>query len=183
MTPPLILVLGGVRSGKSAYAAERATQLAGAGAVRFIATARAEPSMQDRIKRHRAERPSGWVTVEKPLALAEAISAPGDESVVLVDCLTLWLGNILVECGDPESPGFARRAETAVEMRRKPLLTTLENRDRPLVLVANEVGLGVTPPTRLGNVFADVQGETNRLVAVLSDEALFLVAGNPLRVK
>jgi adenosylcobinamide kinase/adenosylcobinamide-phosphate guanylyltransferase len=183
MTQPLILVLGGVRSGKSAYAASRAEQLAGEGAVRFIATARKEPSMQDRIERHRAGRPAGWVTVEEPLALAEAVSTPGDENVVLVDCLTLWLGNILLECGDPESAGFAQRAEAAVERRRAPLLKALDERERPVVLVANEVGLGVTPPTRLGNVFADVQGDTNRLVAALADEVQFLVAGNAIRVK
>jgi adenosylcobinamide kinase/adenosylcobinamide-phosphate guanylyltransferase len=183
MTQPLILVLGGVRSGKSTYAASRAEQLAGEGAVRFIATARSEPSMQDRIERHRAGRPAGWVTVEEPLALAEAVLAPGDESVVLVDCLTLWLGNILLECGDPESAGFAQRAAAAAELRRAPLLKALDERERPVVLVANEVGLGVTPPTRLGNVFADVQGDTNRLVAALADEVQFLVAGNAIRVK
>ena len=179
----LILVLGGARSGKSAYAASRAEQLSGTGAVRFIATARDEPSMRDRIQRHRAVRPSSWVTVEEPLALAEAVSADGDENVVLVDCLTLWLGNILLECGDPESAGFAHRAEAAAELRRAPLLKALEERERPIVLVANEVGLGVAPPTRLGNVFADVQGDTNRLVAALADEVQFLVAGNALRVK
>jgi adenosylcobinamide kinase/adenosylcobinamide-phosphate guanylyltransferase len=182
-----IFVLGGVRSGKSRFALRTARELAGDGPVRFIATAVRHPgdsSLARRIERHRAERPPHWVTVEEPLDLPAALGRPGGEQVAVVDCLTLWLSNILMECGDADAPEFSERARSECSRRAQELVGVLDRpQPRHVILIANEVGSGVAPPTVLGNVFADVQGETNQLVAAHAAEVYHLVAGIAQRIK
>jgi adenosylcobinamide kinase/adenosylcobinamide-phosphate guanylyltransferase len=181
-----IFVLGGVRSGKSRFALRTAKELAAGGPVRFIATAvrdSGDSSLSRRIDRHQAERPKGWATIEEPLDLAAALSGPGDEQVALVDCLTLWLSNIMAQCGDADAPGFSERARSEVEQRAAALTTALNSQRRHVILIANEVGSGVAPPTTLGNVFADLQGGTNQLAAAHATEVYHLVAGIPQRIK
>lgn len=185
MSADITLVIGGVRSGKSRFAAELASRLASGRPVAFVATARSGPAggMDSRIEKHRANRPEHWRTIESPLDLAEALRlAPGVE-VVLVDCLTMWISNIMYECGESDAPDFEARARSDLDRRVEHLLDELRDANVPVVLVTNEVGAGVAPPTRLGTVFADLQGEVNQKVAGRADAVWQLVAGIPVRIK
>ncbi len=165
-----VLVLGGARSGKSAYA----QALAESAAPERCYLATAEPGdaeMAARIARHRAARGAGWTTREEPLALVEALFAearPG--RVVLVDCLTLWLTNLMLAGRDAE--GDALRLSQA--------LGRLEG---PVLLVSNEVGLGIVPDTALGRDFRDLQGRANAAIARAADAVVFLAAGLPRLIK
>ena len=166
---PVTLVLGGARSGKSAYA-ERLIEIHGPGL--YVATAEAgDAEMSERIRRHQERRGGSWTTVEEPLDLAGALkttAAPG--IAVLVDCLTLWLSN-LMEAGknvDAESAG---------------LCETLKDAKGPVVLVSNEVGMGIVPENALSRAFRDHQGRLNQAVAEAADRVVFVVAGTPLVFK
>jgi len=166
-----VLVLGGARSGKSAYAQNLAESAA---PERFyLATAEAgDAEMAARIARHQAERGDGWTTVEEPLALVEtlrAVARPGRRAV-LVDCLTLWLSNLMLAGRDVE-------AEVA---RLAAAIGALES---PVVFVSNEIGLGLVPETKLGREFRDWQGRANRKVARACDAVVFVAAGQPTLLK
>lgn len=127
--------------------------------------------MAERIERHIADRDASWTTVEAPIKLSEAIDAAGDEDeVVVVDCLTLWLSNILLSKND---------VERAVES----LSESVERTGSKLILVANEVGLGIVPDNRLGRRFRDEQGRLNQRMAAVCDQVELIVAGLPLRLK
>lgn len=163
-----LLVLGGARSGKSRYAQRRAEVLADART--FIATAEAyDNEMADRIARHRADRGAGWTTVEAPLGLPEAIAAQTG-GVVLVDCLTLWASNLMLAGADADAATDA-------------LCAAMQGFDGTLILVANEVGLGIVPENALARAFRDVAGRMNQRVAAVADEVQFIAAGLPLRLK
>jgi adenosylcobinamide kinase/adenosylcobinamide-phosphate guanylyltransferase len=182
----IVFALGGVRSGKSRFALSLATELAGGSPVRFIATAPPrddDPGMALRIERHKRERPEGWTTAEEPLDLPRALSAPGRERVAVVDCLTLWLSNVLLKCGDADSAGFPDRAMREVTARVDALIAALASCQMHVILIANDVGSGVAPVTALGNAFADAQGETSQRVAAIADEVYHLIAGIPQRIK
>jgi adenosylcobinamide kinase / adenosylcobinamide-phosphate guanylyltransferase len=164
------LVLGGARSGKSTFA-EQIVRESGLDRV-YIATAVAgDDEMQSRIAHHRQRRGDGWRTVEEPLHLVDAISreAAGGR-ILLVDCLTLWLSN-LMHAG----------ADTAREAKR--LIAAIEGVACPVVLVSNEVGLGLVPETALGRQFRDEQGRLNQLVAATVASVAFVAAGLPLWLK
>ncbi len=167
----LTLILGGARSGKSRHAQELA--LAGGLAVTVIATGEArDAEMAARIARHRAERPSHWRTVEQPLYLTTALqAASGEGRFVLVDCLTLWLMNLL-EAGEET---FTRE--------RAALLETLPALPGEILLVANEVGLGVIPLGELSRRFVDEAGWLNQDIARLAESVTFVAAGLPLKLK
>jgi adenosylcobinamide kinase / adenosylcobinamide-phosphate guanylyltransferase len=165
-----LLVLGGARSGKSAYGQRLAE---GAAALRlYLATAEAgDAEMAARIARHQAERGAGWTTREEPLALAEALGAearPG--RAVLVDCLTLWISNLM----------FAGRSVEAEIDRLAQAISALEG---PAVIFSNEVGLGLVPETKLGRDFRDAQGRANREVARACDAVVLVAAGLPTLIK
>ncbi|MGY3617666.1 bifunctional adenosylcobinamide kinase/adenosylcobinamide-phosphate guanylyltransferase [Bradyrhizobium sp. USDA 10063] len=164
------LVLGGARSGKSAFA-ERVIAESGLARV-YLATATADDGeMRDRIAHHRGRRGSDWTTVEEPLALIDAltqVSRPG--CAVLVDCLTLWLSNLMLAGRDPD-----------VEAER--LAQFLGAAANPVVLVSNEVGLGIVPETRLGRDFRDAQGRLNQMIASSVPNVVFVAAGLPLWLK
>jgi adenosylcobinamide kinase/adenosylcobinamide-phosphate guanylyltransferase len=172
--PParLILIGGGARSGKSRYALARAHAL---GERRlFIATAeRSDDEMRDRIARHRAERGAVFDTLEEPRALPEALAADRDHDVILVDCLTIWISNLLVGGAPP----------TAVEERVAALLVELARRRSHVVIVSNEVGLGLVPETPLGRVFRDLTGQAHQRIAALADELYFGAMGVLLRLR
>ncbi|HWB50912.1 MAG TPA: bifunctional adenosylcobinamide kinase/adenosylcobinamide-phosphate guanylyltransferase [Stellaceae bacterium] len=173
--PAVTLVLGGARSGKSRYAetlVAAAAEAATYGAATYIATAEpGDAEMAARIAAHRARRGSFWRTVEAPLDLAGAIlrhAAPARP--VLVDCLTLWLSNLM----------GSRRV---VEHEGETLRAALREAAGPVVLVANEVGLGLVPETPLGREFRDAAGRLNQDVAALADRVVFVAAGLPLVLK
>ena len=166
------LVLGGARSGKSAYAQCAAEAYAGRRGEElvFIATAEAlDEEMAERIARHRGERDGRWLTLEAPADLAGALRGLRSDQVAVVDCLTLWLSNVML-------------AET-LEARRADLLAALPSCAAPLWLVSNEVGLGLVPESALGRRFRDEAGRLNQAVAGLADTAVLLAAGLPLVLK
>lgn len=167
---PLILILGGARSGKSRFALERARAV-GLSPL-FLATAeRRDEEMAARIARHRAERGGDWRTVEEPRRIAEVIGRePGQ--VIVVDCLTLWIANLMGD--DP-----AAEVEPAVAE----LIAALAERRSAVVAVSNEVGMGIVPENALGRAFRDAAGRMNQRVAELANEVTLLVAGQPFRVK
>ena len=173
--PPVSLVLGGARSGKSTHA-----ERLGAGTLHgaaphpavYIATAQAgDVEMATRIMAHRARRGANWTTVEEPLKLGEAILAAGPHGQpVLVDCLTLWLSN-LMHAGDD------------VDEATDELVRALDGLAAPVVFVSNEVGLGIVPDTPLGRAFRDSQGRLNMRMAERADRVILMAAGLPLILK
>jgi adenosylcobinamide kinase / adenosylcobinamide-phosphate guanylyltransferase len=168
-----VLVLGGARSGKSAFAERLAASFGEP--VLYVATATVtDAEMAERISRHRAQRPPGWRTLEEPLRVAQRVEAdPTPATTVLVEDLTLLLSNFMVgESTEGEAEGAAH-AELAG------LLALRAN----LVLVSNEVGMGIVPPYPLGRVFRDALGRLNQAAASACDEVYLLVAGLPLRLK
>ena len=171
--PPLAaitLVLGGARSGKSAWAEAHAMR-SGSSPV-YLATAEAgDDEMAARIAHHRARRGARWATVEEPLELAAALADwARPDRVVLVDCLTLWLANLMDAERDPE--GEAER-----------LVATLAGLRGPVLLVSNEVGLGIVPDNPLARAFRDASGRLNQRVAAAAQHVVFLAAGLPLTLK
>ncbi len=176
------LILGGARSGKSREAERRA---ADSGlAVTVIATAEAlDAEMAARIRRHQDDRPAGWRTVEAPVALADALRAEAaPERCVIVDCLTLWLSNLLA---DAHTLPAGASAEDLPLFRRErdALLVTLPTLPGRIIFVANEVGLGLVPETPLGRLFRDEAGRLNQAVAALCPRVVFVAAGLPLVLK
>lgn len=177
------LILGGARSGKSAYAERLA--IASGREVVYIATARADDGeMALRIAHHRQQRPAVWTTVEEPLALGDTLlqwSTP--ERLLLVDCLTLWLSNLLfAEAQDfPEVGRITPPACFAVQRER--FLQALEAVTGDVLLVSNEVGMGVVPLGAVSRWFADEAGRLNQAVAARCERALLVVAGLPLALK
>lgn len=167
-------ILGGCRSGKSALALAKANATP-AGERIFIATAVAlDAEMQERVRRHRAERGPGWTAFEVPLELPEALAEHGRPGrVVLVDCLTLWVSNLLLALEDP----------AAVEGRIAALGRAVAACRSPVVLVSNEVGLGLVPESRLGRQFRDLAGIANQSVAACAQEVILAVAGIPVVIK
>jgi adenosylcobinamide kinase/adenosylcobinamide-phosphate guanylyltransferase len=162
------LVLGGARSGKSAYA-ESLIQSAPP-PWWYLATAEAhDDEMRARITSHQARRPPGWITHEFPIDLPTALGG-ADAAPVMVDCLTLWLANLLLGGHDIDAATGA-------------LITELEGRTAPTVLVANEVGLGIVPDNALARRFRDAAGRLNQQVAEVAERVVFMVAGLPMIVK
>lgn len=166
----VVLVLGGVRSGKSRYAQELAAR---GKHVAFIATAEAgDDEMRQRIARHRDERPAAWATFEAPLALEDALLEAGKNcDTILVDCLTLWTANLMQRQGE-EVLSHADR-----------LANTLRALPASVILVSNEVGSGIVPDNELGRAYRDLLGAVNQRVAAAADEVILLVAGCPLVIK
>ena len=170
------LILGGARSGKSALAEERAE--ASQFAVTYLATGEAKDAeMAERIAHHQARRSSSWGLVEEPLHLAEAlIKHAATDRCLLVDCLTLWLSNLLFAEGD-KSPGQKLAQETAA------LLDVLPKLPGRVILVSNEVGLGIIPLGEVTRRFVDEAGRLNQRVAAVAGRVTFVAAGLPLELK
>jgi adenosylcobinamide kinase/adenosylcobinamide-phosphate guanylyltransferase len=168
--PSTLLVLGGARSGKSTFAEARLAAI-GLNKV-YLATATAgDQEMQARIAHHRARRGADWRAIEEPLDLVEALQDNATrDSAVLVDCLTLWLSNLMHAGRDPDREALR-------------LVDWLGTAPGPVVLVSNEVGLGLVPETPLGRSFRDAQGRLNQQVAAVVSEVAFVAAGLPLWLK
>jgi adenosylcobinamide kinase/adenosylcobinamide-phosphate guanylyltransferase len=170
MKPRTLFVTGGARSGKSSHALTEAEK-SGLSPV-FIATAQAgDPEMAARIDRHRDERGPQWTTIECPVALADLIAEQADPSrILLIDCLTLWTSNLMFGGHD-----------IAAETDR--LAAAIEQAKGPLILVTNEIGLGIVPDNALSREFRDAAGRVNQAVAAACSEAVMIVSGLLLRLK
>jgi adenosylcobinamide kinase/adenosylcobinamide-phosphate guanylyltransferase len=165
----IILITGGARSGKSVRAEARAKAFAGKPV--YIATAEAlDGEMRERIAGHRTRRGREWIEHETPLELVSVIQATDDGGARLVDCLTLWLSNLM-------------HAERDWSRETAELAKALRAQKSPVVLVTNEVGLGIVPDNALARQFRDAAGMMNQMIARAADEVEFVVAGLPMRVK
>lgn len=168
---PLTVFIGGARSGKSRLAAELVSRQEAP--VVVIATAEArDEEMTSRIERHRAERPAAWTTVEEPIELEAALRDLPDTSAVLIDCLTLWTSNAMEHGLTDDEIGERARSTAGVAAART----------GSVVVVTNEVGSGVVPPTAVGRRYTDVLGRVNMIWADAADRALLVVAGKVLRL-
>lgn len=192
MPKELIFVLGGARSGKSAFAERLAAlrQAQEGGRVLYVATAEAlDADMERRIANHRRQRPLEWDTLEEPLNLASALpDALQGYDTCLLDCLTLWVSNMLLSIEGrphpnphPEGEGGAVEQEILASAQR--LMEVYEKSPATWIVVSNEVGLGVVPPSRLGAVYRDALGRVNQAVAARADKVYFMAAGLALEMK
>ena len=167
--PQLTFVLGGARSGKSAYAEGLLTAVPGPWA--YVATAGAhDDEMRTRIGNHKARRGSGWVVHETPIALADVLENRIAELPCLVDCLTLWVSNLM-------HAGRDVAAETEL------LIAALAKRVAPAIVVSNEVGLGIVPDNALARAFRDETGRLHQKIAAAANRVVFVAAGLPLTLK
>ena len=170
----IIFVIGGCRSGKSTYAMQTAERVPAEQKI-FIATCvPRDDEMKRRVARHQKERSQNWVTVEAPLNLPEAIrqnSRSGD--VILVDCLTLWVSNLLMETGD----------DSKIEETISQFINAIAKAAGPIVLVSNEVGTGIVPENALARKYRDIIGRVNQAVAKAAGRVIWMVAGIPVTVK
>jgi len=166
---PLTVLLGGARSGKSTLAVRRARGLGGP--VVFVATGEPrDPEMAERIARHRADRPVEWSTVEVPVELADALADAPTQACVIVDCLSLWVANLL-ERGDDEDAVTARARATAA---------IAAERAAPTIAVSNEVGMGIVPVNELARRYRDALGRVNAIWAAAAADAALVIAGRLL---
>ncbi len=176
MATPLILALGGTRSGKSRFGLARTKQFAGGGRAWFLATALAgDPELDDRIRRHRAERPADWPTIDVGTDLAAAVAAAEPSEPILVDGLTLWIAMLLgddVPEIDPILEGPIAAAYDA-----------LAARPGPAIVVSDEVGLGIVPMHANARAYRDLVGIAHQRLAAIADEAYLFVAGLPVTLK
>lgn len=169
-----IYISGGARSGKSRYAQSLAEALPGP--LLYVATAGIyDQEMVERVRLHQAERGGRWSTLEEPLWLAERLpAASAGQGALLLDCVTLWLTNLLFHHGEQPEPVLA-------EVER--FIAMLPQLQAPLLLVSNELGCGIVPDNRLGRLFRDLAGTVNQRLAAVSAEAWLVVSGLPLRLK
>jgi len=168
-----ILVIGGCRSGKSSHALHLAEQIPGQKI--FIATCMPQDKeMELRVLRHRQQRSSAWETLEVPFYLPEAIHKNGTKGhVILVDCLTLWINNLILDNDKPEK----------IDNHIQILTQSIEKAECPVILVSNEVGTGIVPENKLARLFRDITGFANQKVSACVDRVLWMVAGIPVKIK
>lgn len=169
-----IFVTGGARSGKTSFAIERAEAISGRRV--YLATAPSDGSddeMRSRIDRHRAERDSSWVTIEEPIDLSGRLPSANDAGVILIDCLTLWVSNLMARgMADADILGEASLLGEKCAGSKVPVIT-----------VTNEVGWGIVPQNGLARRFRDVAGGVNRLMASVAAEAYLVASGLPVRLR
>jgi adenosylcobinamide kinase/adenosylcobinamide-phosphate guanylyltransferase len=173
----ITLILGGARSGKSHYAQQLTMELSDK--VLFVATGEAlDEEMQSRIAEHKKSRPKNWWTLEIPTGIGREIERQiGDAEVVLIDCLTLLISNLLH--GEPDYPEAEKRMTSEINE----LIAAMDKLDASFVIVSNEVGMGLVPETRLGRIYRDLLGKANQLLAQHATEVYLMVACLPVRVK
>jgi adenosylcobinamide kinase/adenosylcobinamide-phosphate guanylyltransferase len=178
LTEPITLILGGARSGKSNYAETLAAQLGHD--VLYVATAEAgDGEMATRIENHRRSRPQHWRTLEAPLNVGAALAQVEPPEVLLLDCLTLLASNLVLKLENEPLSAVEQAALAEVDA----LVAAQRRLDVPLLVVSNEVGLGLVPPYSLGRVYRDVLGRANQHLAAQAQRVLFMVAGLPMTVK
>jgi len=172
-----ILILGGARSGKSQFAQDYAGELSDD--VLYVATAEVgDEEMRERIEAHRISRPQSWRTVEASVEVGKKIrNRIGKSAVVIIDCITLLVSNVLVRY--EEDPHLEQRIQSEIE----DLININKESNTVFLIVSNEVGLGLVPDNRLGRLYRDFLGRVNQMLAQHADEVYFMVAGIPLRIK
>ena len=177
MSKEITLILGGARSGKSHYAQQLAAELSDK--VLFVATGEAlDEEMQARIAEHKKARPKNWRTLEIPSSIGKGIERQiGDAEVVLIDCLTLLVSNLLR--GEPDYP----EAEKRIVSEINELIAAMDKLDASFVIVSNEVGMGLVPETKIGRIYRDLLGKANQLLAKHATEVYLMVACLPVQVK
>lgn len=188
----LTLILGGARSGKSSYAERQAKELGG-DSVLYVATSETkDEEMVERVEKHRSERPPAWGMVEAPRNVAQAIRRERSaQKVILLDCITFLVANHLMDVAAPEDDPFAApisdpfdaKIEANVVTEVEHLIAYVTEEDVEMLVVSNEVGLGVVPPYELGRAYRDILGRANQILARHADEVLLFVAGIPMKVK
>ncbi len=177
MAKQIILLLGGARSGKSYYAQQLAVELGGK--VLFVATGEAlDEEMRARIARHKKDRPKTWRTLEITTDVGKKIDKQiGDAEVVIIDCITLLISNLLR--GKPDNS----TAEKRVKAEMNALLETMDKLDASFIIVTNEVGMGLVPDNKLGRIYRDLLGKANQLLATHATEVYLMLACLPVQVK
>ncbi len=178
----LLFVTGGARSGKSTFAEHLA--VASDAPVIYLATMEpGDDELRDRVQRHQSRRPAGWTTIEEPLQIAAALEAAPPKACVLIDCISLWVTNRLMQL-DSEDPSLEAVAalEAALDGEIDALLASARARAGITVAVTNEVGAGLVPPYPLGRVYRDVLGRVNQRVSSAADRAWLLVSGRALEL-
>lgn len=177
MAKKSILILGGVRSGKSHFAQELATRLSDK--VLFVATGEAlDKEMQTRIEAHIKARPKSWRTLEAPTDIGNLIDKQiQDAEVVIIDCLTLLLSNLLK--GKPDYQEAEKRIAAEIDQ----LISCVDKSNVSFIVVSNEVGMGLVPENKLGRIYRDLLGKANQLIAQHSSEVYFMISGLPVKIK
>jgi adenosylcobinamide kinase/adenosylcobinamide-phosphate guanylyltransferase len=178
----LTLVLGGARSGKSTFAENRAADLGGENVLYLATSESKDEEMGHRIAKHRAERPSAWKTLEAPRDVVRLLK---------LDCMTFLVANHLLAAagpagdpfGDPSGDPFDVQIEASVVAEVEGLVAYVRSTDVEMLVVSNEVGLGLVPPYELGRAYRDILGRANQMLASHADEVFLLVAGIPMKVK
>lgn len=166
----LTLILGGARSGKSKFAIKLCKNKE---AVAFIATALAlDDEIEERIKRHKSERPQSWKTIEEPIDLLSAVKTASDFPYIIIDCLTMWVSNLLEKHLDEDIIRMAEEVSTYCKYFKG-----------EVIVISNEVGLGIVPEYPLGRRYRDLLGKVNQIFASNASKVFFMVAGIPLEVK
>ncbi|MFA5055550.1 MAG: bifunctional adenosylcobinamide kinase/adenosylcobinamide-phosphate guanylyltransferase [Dehalococcoidia bacterium] len=175
MNKHLVLILGGVRSGKSSYAQKLASEFGDR--ILFLATAEAgDEEMKSRIARHKSSRPESWHTIEEPLDISSALlSETGNTDVVIVDCITVWLSNLLMR--------DEKLSEQEMTDAVDGLIYSYAQGEATYIIVSGEVGMGIVPEHPLGRVFRDYLGLANQRLAGKADRVVLMVAGIPVDVK
>jgi adenosylcobinamide kinase / adenosylcobinamide-phosphate guanylyltransferase len=175
----IVLVTGGSRSGKSAYAQKMAELLSGSRA--FIATCPVlDEEMHERIRKHQeARRGKGWDTIEEPLDICGAVDKAHQYSILVVDCLTLWINNLLYEA---EKTG-REISESEISRECQTLIAACEKHPGTIIFVTNEIGMGIIPENPLSRLYRDLVGRCNQIIAGASASTVLLVSGQPLEIK
>lgn len=176
---PVILITGGSRSGKSAFAQQMAEQIEGPRL--FVATCpHTDPEMDDRIRRHCRDRQGrGWQSVEESLLLVEQLGNCRPGSTVLIDCLTLWINNLMFAAGEQQN----EIDEDLVAQQAEKLGQAAIAHQGTVIMVTNEVGLGIVPDNRMARLYRDLVGRCNQVVATKADQVFLVSCGIPLQIK
>src|SRR3989337_695808 len=173
----LIFILGGARSGKSVYALKLAESIVGKRL--YLATAEAlDDEMAERIKKHKRGRGNNWTTIEEPVRIADVIAKDKKHDVILLDCLTLWISNLI-----HEESGVRSQESEVIDKTINQFASACKNSKINIIVVSNEVGLGIVPDNPLARQFRDIAGYANQKIAEAADEVYFVTAGVPMRMK
>ena len=183
MAKECILILGGARSGKSRFAKELASDFGDR--VLFAATAEAlDEEMKQRIEEHKRERPAHWRSLEVPTGIGKRIREESSNTqVVIVDCLTLLVSNVMGQCYDDPEQMNAELVQEQLTTEIDELTECIDSSAATFILVSNEVGMGLVPENRLGRLYRDLLGKTNQIFAQRADRVYFMLSGIPFSLK